>query len=44
MNAGALKKYAMLFATVVLMIGIANTVARRVPVVGPVVKMVMDGL
>ena len=44
MNAGAMKKYLILFAVVVVSIGVANTFGRRVPVVGPLIQKVMAGV
>ena len=44
MNAAAMKKYGILFLFLVIGIGAANTMGRRVPVIGPLVQKVMAGV
>ena len=39
-----LKKYFMLFVAVIVSIGVANTLQRRVPVAGGIIGKVMDGI
>jgi len=44
MSAAQIQKYAIFLAMVVVSVGIANTIVRRVPVAGPVVDKVLAGL
>lgn len=44
MSAADMKKYLILFAVVVVSIGVANTLGRRVPVAGALIQKVMAGV